>query len=285
MFNLRLFNLRLKAASTALILPALLVVPSAAASSARAAITSSAQTTERNKNTETLSARVPTRRRRRPRPPRTLPPNRVQPGGGLDVAAQSCDPQQLPLTAVVPKENPVLTASEYPTFLFYLSDDPEQINYAEFILLTSDEKEEIYSIQFEPTRAGLVSVSLPKEFQYGLDNNQVYRWYLNVHCAQTEEEAQETSPSIPAVNGWIKRADEDVNQLDEQGLPAVWYDAIAQLASNLANHSSASNPSGTETSPIATHEQNTQQWNNWLEAIGFSQMTQAIDPADSLTRY
>ncbi len=171
--------------------------------------------------------------RRRPRPPRRLPPNRVQPGGGLDVAAQSCDSSRQPLTALVPVENPVFTASAYPTFLFHLTDDPDQIERAEFMLLDADEKEQIYAMQFEPTQAGIVSISLPAEAAYALEPEQAYHWYLNIHCKR--------STAVLSVDGWVQRLGEaeSIEARDESGLPVVWYDAIAQVATELAVSSQA----------------------------------------------
>ena len=80
------------------------------------------------------------RRIERPLPPRRLPPNRVQPGGGLDVAARACTTEGPALTALVPVENPVFTAQDHPTFLFYFPDAPETVSYSEFILLSAVEK-------------------------------------------------------------------------------------------------------------------------------------------------
>ena len=222
--------------------------------------------------------RVTAQRRRRPRPPRNVPPNRVQPGGGLDIAVQACDPNSLPLTAILPKPNPVLTVSEYPTFLFYLPDSPDKVSHAEFILLTADEKEEIYSTEFKPTASGVVSISLPAEPRYALENDQIYHWYLNLYCQpdsvdarqaenrqaeNRQAENRQNNASIPAVNGWVKKAAAgNVRELDENGLPAIWYDAIAQLAADLA--SEQSNPQQAQ--------QQAQQWSTWLTAIGLSEI-------------
>ena len=169
------------------------------------------------------------RRIMRPRPPRRrrLPNNRVQPGGGLDVAIRSCTPDGEALTALVPAENPVFTMRDYPTFLFYLPDAPETVDYAEFILLSADEKTEVYSTQFSPVASGIVSVSIPAEVDKALVVGEAYHWYLNVHC--------QTTTGVPAVNGWVERVAEDglENSVSESVLPDIWYDAIADTAQTL----------------------------------------------------
>lgn len=221
-------------------------------------------------------------RRFRPRPPRRLPPNQVQPGGGLDAAVQACMSQTEALTALVPVENPVYTASAHPTFLFYLPDTPESIQYAEFILLSADEKEQIYATQFVPDAAGIVSVSLP-EAGAGLALDQPYHWYLNVHC--------QTVASVPSVNGWVQRvAGADVTaqrsgemtarpnslsstsnavvdtaiEMDLEGdvvLPELWYDAIAQTAASIRSMQANGDMQGANSALQA-------QWSAWLTAAG-----------------
>jgi hypothetical protein len=209
-----------------------------------------------------VANRLPSRATsRRPRPPRRLPPNQVQPGGGLDVSARSCAPNSSALTALVPVENPVFTASAHPTFLFYLPDDPEQIEYAEFILLGADEKEEIYATQFVPTSSGVVSLSLPAQPAYALEVDQPYHWYLNLHC----KTAKAVGESIPTVNGWVQRLNDaeslnslsELESLTETEVPELWYDAIAQVAQTQS------------TGPTA---QSQLRWQNWLSAVGLDEV-------------
>ncbi|MEL6351097.1 MAG: DUF928 domain-containing protein [Cyanobacteria bacterium J06627_28] len=186
----------------------------------------------------------------RPRPPRRLPPNRVQPGGGLDEAVQACEYGNAPLTALVPLSNPVYTASAYPTFLFHFPDEPEAIAYAEFILLSADEKEQIYTTRFTPTQSGIIHLSIPTEAAYSLDVGGSYHWYLNLHC--------QTTVGIPSVNGWVQRIaapEESSTMLTDTDLPEIWYDAIARTAAALA----------TDNTP---DPQVRASWQNWLSAVG-----------------
>jgi Domain of Unknown Function (DUF928) len=220
---------------------------------------------------------------RRPRPPRRLPPNQVQPGGGLEAALQSCaspsnsSTPSPSLTALVPVENPVFTASAHPTFLFYLPDAPEQVEYAEFMLLSADEKEEIYATRFVPTSAGVVSLSLPEDSAYALEVDQAYHWYFNLHCktAKTHEE------STPAVNGWVQRVEaaesvepaDSVNEaggVSEVSVPELWYDAIAQVAETLAAGPMPQNPTAQ-----SQFSQSQRLWENWLSAVGLDEVVNA----------
>lgn len=219
-------SLLLRGMTLAMMLPALVTLPVVASDLSVVA--------EQAATDETAEKQTTRRRIARPAPPRRqLPPNRVQPGGGLDIAAYSCTPGGAPLTALVPVENPVFTARDRPTFLFHLPDAPEAVDHAEFILLSADEKEEIHSVQFSPTASGIVSISLPAESEKVLEPGEAYHWYLNLHC--------QTAVGIPSVNGWVQRvASEDVAELSVGSeLPSVWYDEVAQTAASLRQLPSA----------------------------------------------
>ncbi len=209
---------------------------------------------------------------RRPAPPRRLPPNQIQPGGGLDAAAQACDPANSPLTALVPKANPVYTTKAHPTFLFHISDDPDQLTRAEFMLLSSDEKREIYAVEFIPESAGVVSVSLPASTGSGLAVDEAYHWYLNVYC--------QNSDTVIGVNGWVERVSplsriEAISTgaaltgtaltesgLPTTGLPTIWYDEMARHAAILSTGE-------TDNADLNVQRNLAQRrWTQWLEAIG-----------------
>ena len=196
----------------------------------------------------------------RPAPPRRLPPNRTRPGGGLDAAAQSCAPDNPPLTALVPEANPVYTAAARPTFLFHIPDQPSDIARAEFILLTADEKTALYSIEFSSIRSGVVSVSLPESAGPELTNGEVYHWYLNVYCQESDR--------ILSVNGWVQRIfPEQLTALstdhnNSADLPLIWYDELAQIADVLATNNVAP-PEASQT------------WERWLTAIGLDSVIDA----------
>lgn len=182
------------------------------------------------------------RQSRMPAPPNRLPPNRVQPGGGLSVAATSCEAER-PLTALVPVENPVFTESGAPSFLFYFPDDPAVVDYAEFVLLSADEKEQIYSERFVPDAPGIASVSLPAGSEM-LAVDEAYHWYLNVHCVDA---------TVLTVDGWAQRM-ASANGVESEGaLPVVWYDAIAAAGEEMA---------------MAGSGEVRQQWERWLTAAG-----------------
>jgi hypothetical protein len=180
------------------------------------------------------------------------------------VSARACEAAETPVTALVPVDNPVYTASAQPTFLFYLPDAPTAVNYAEFVLLSADEKQQIYSAQFVPTRPGIVSVSLPAEVT--LEAEQAYHWYLNVHC--------QTTAAVPAVDGWVQRLAEptapelSAPEPSDSSLPAVWYDAIATTAATLAA------PTGQPLDP-QVQAQTQAQWERWLTAAGLAEVANA----------
>jgi hypothetical protein len=187
----------------------------------------------------------------RPTPPPTPPNNQTKPGGGLN-PSQPCSDTQTQLRALVPVENPVLTASEHPTFLFYVPHTPESVSYGEFSLLVwPGEKERIYKTRFTlPQTPGIVSVKLPESPEYALETGQSYHWYFKLYC----EGNTSAQPDLQ-VNGWVKRVPltpERERQI-EAATPEVWYDALAKVAENL------------RTSPENAALQN--DWENLLELI------------------
>ena len=170
---------------------------------------------------------------KRPPPPKRIPPNQVKPGGGLDFARQACQKKAESLIALVPAENPVLTIQPYPSFLFYIPDVASAIQYGEFSLLTADEKSRIYTtvITFQQT-PGIIKIDLPPSPQYALEEGQLYRWYLTIHCQKAVNSAIELNINI---NGWIERvaATPGRKLKVDLGMSDIWYDAIAQVAEDL----------------------------------------------------
>lgn len=168
-----------------------------------------------------------------PAPPKTPPPdNKTKPGGGLAPERNACHSQQESLTALIPKQNPVLTASNQPTFLFYIPDETKDIIKGEFWINSRDEKIRIYPkihLKF-PTTPGIVSVSLPKLPESLLEEDKYYHWYFKIYC-------QDNTPNEAdlEVDGWIQRVPltpERESQI-KAGKPAIWYDALAELYQRL----------------------------------------------------
>lgn len=171
--------------------------------------------------------------RKRPPPPPRIPPNKVKPGGGLNLEQKACSTNtDESLVALVPVDNPVLTTKADPSFLFYVPDTATNASYGEFSLLTADEKVRLYStvVTFGQT-PGIIKVSIPASLEYALEENRLYRWYFRVYCQNTTAELQ----SSLDVNGWIKRvsATMTVGSESETISENYWYDAIAESANNL----------------------------------------------------
>jgi len=138
---------------------------------------------------------------KRPAPPRRIPPNKVKPGGGLDPSYQACENDKSSLTALIPVNNPVLTAQSHPSFLFYISDKATAIDYGEFSLFTASEKTRIYSTKIDlKNTPGIIKINLPNASEYALEMDRSYHWYFRVYC-QTETD----NPRFLDVDGWIER--------------------------------------------------------------------------------
>lgn len=172
------------------------------------------------------------RSRKRPAPPKRIPPNKVKPGGGLDPSRQSCTKNNESLTALIPIENPVLTTKAYPSFLFYIPDPAIAIDRGEFAIFTANEKTRIYAttIILEPTQTpGILKIDIPESAQYALQPETYYHWYFRVYCQNSANERESLD-----VNGWIKNVTLTPARKREiaTASPDLWYDAIAESLEN-----------------------------------------------------
>lgn len=173
----------------------------------------------------------PSTSNKRPTPPKRIPPNKVKPGGGLNLSHQACSEDNSSLTALVPIENPVLTTQSNPSFLFYIPDESAAIDYGEFSLFTTEEKTRIYSAKVDlKNTPGIVKIDLPSSPEYALETEQPYHWYFKVYCHNKSD-----SPVVLDVDGWIERVPLTSNRAMqiETASTEVWYDAIAITAQDL----------------------------------------------------
>jgi hypothetical protein len=105
-----------------------------------------------------------------------------------------------------------LTISAYPTFWFYVPDELQGKDFAEFML--QDEKEEdIFDrpIQVELKTSGIISFKLPSR-EKPLEPNKPYHWFFSVIC-----DFQRPSRN-PSIEGWVERIPLDfvlARQLEE----------------------------------------------------------------------
>ena len=167
-----------------------------------------------------------------PPPPNAPPPNGTRPGGGLNPDESLCSPLNDGLRALIPAENPVLTTRAYPTVLFYIPAGAEDVQYGEFsLLLWPDEEIRHYETRFTlPASPGIVSITLPEVPEYALAEDQIYRWYFQLHC----EDDEDTQPDL-TLHGAMQRValtPERAQQI-QAGSPEIWYDALASVADRL----------------------------------------------------
>jgi hypothetical protein len=206
---------------------------------------------------QTASVLVAQATRKRPAPPRRLPPNRVRPGGGLDTAKQSCKDSPRSLAALVPVENPVFTTSAHPTLLFYVADAAADIREGTFSVFTEDDKTRVYETRFTlPKAPGLISIRLPELPNTSLQAGQSYQWYFKLYCQGSNNPKADLY-----VNGWIQRVELTLER--QRSIDAiatdVWYDSLASLAQRL------------QATPQDAALR--QQWNTLLQSIGLADLT------------
>jgi hypothetical protein len=168
-----------------------------------------------------------------PAPPSTpLPRNRTRSGGSLSDST-ACGNTTETLIALAPVENPVLTTTDYPTFLIYVPYEATAIESGEFsILVGRNEATRLYRARFTlPDKPGIVSLQLPQLPAHALAEGTPYHWYFKLYCA-----GNTSAKADLEVDGWVQRV-EQTPERDRQinaGTPEIWYDAIATLAARRA---------------------------------------------------
>jgi hypothetical protein len=193
-----------------------------------------------------------------PPPPFTPPPNQTRPGGSLG-EDNPCDGIDQSLVALAPVENPVLTTSTYPTFLFYVPYKSEDVQFGEFsIFVGTDDINRLYRTRFAlPDTPGVISISLPASPEYAIAEDVFYHWHFKLYC-----QGNTSANSNLYVNGWVKRValTPEREQQINAATPEIWYDAVARLGDRL------------RTSPQDNELRN--HWRNLLEFINSGDLAQ-----------
>lgn len=170
---------------------------------------------------------------RPPNPPSNPPPNQTRPGGGLNPNSSAmCTPQNESLQALIPIDAPVLTASDHPTFFFYVPFGNGAVKRAEFsMLIWPGELQRHYEANILlPDSPGIVGVSLPGAPDYALEEGQNYRWYLNIYC----QDGRPQQPDL-TVNGIVQRVP-FTPERDRQGQSTSlepWHDTLESAVEQL----------------------------------------------------
>lgn len=129
-----------------------------------------------------------------------------------------------PLTALIPEKNIGLTASERPTFWFYVPYPPKLQSLVEFALHHKNGAE-IYKTTFRLQETpGIISLNLP-ETKPALDSGKEYKWRFSLLCNLVDQ------AEVPFVEGWVKQ-DTPSPALQEQLKAAAPRDRIALYAAN-----------------------------------------------------
>lgn len=147
------------------------------------------------------------------------------PGGGLG-PNNSCKQTNKLLTALVPLQiEQRLTASEYPTFWFYIPYAPEDIQSVEFSLHDREE-DEIYRTTLKLSKTpGIIGIRLPSSPKYALKQGAFYHWYLVIKCEQNPQ-------TRLSVDEWVQRVPltpDRQSQIDATK-PDIWYDSLTRIA-------------------------------------------------------
>lgn len=184
-------------------------------------------------------------------PPSTNPPDTNSPSTGTLDPSDPCRSDTIHLAALAPPNNsfsdypeldkyPLLTMSEYPTFLFYVPYSQSQVRYGEFSIheWPNEEASRPYSANFSfPPTPGIVSLSVPSNSGYKLTDGKDYRWRLKLYCGPGN-----TASDYVIVRGTMRKITRstEAEAFVSEFAPEVWYDSVASLATELQSSNSSS---------------------------------------------
>lgn len=162
-------------------------------------------------------------------PDRGTPKGDSTPGGTRPEA--TCEETDIELTALNQNAGKDFTASESPTFWFYVPYQSDKIRYMEFSLHDREEKTTIYSTQVKlEGQPGIIKISIPLGVNSLPEPNELYRWYFSLDC-----EPDTTEEFDRVLNGWVRWLPMDLPE--ESSLlyafywqNEIWHDAITNLA-------------------------------------------------------
>jgi hypothetical protein len=194
--------------------------------------------------------------------------------GGVRNPESNCPATAIPLIAVNHNQGSDLTIYPNPTLWFYIPYNSEQISQIQFLLLDERERKTIYTTKIMlKNKPGFIKIKIPLEF--GLQENQQYRWRLNLDCQPDETEEPDVS-----VDGWIKRVsvNPEMKLTDSPNYTTyrengLWHDAITNLA-----ESHFADPE---------NENLTKDWSNLLQDLNIKQRIEnenGEDTEQNLTR-
>jgi peptidoglycan hydrolase-like protein with peptidoglycan-binding domain len=171
-----------------------------------------------------------------------------------------------PLTALIPATHVGITASDRPTFWFYVPYPPTLQRPVEFVLYGKND-EEVYKTTFQlQDTPGIVSLNLPETVP-PLESGKRYSWRFSFLCNLAKPD------EIRSVEGWVKR-DTPNPKLQRQLEAATPRDRIALYAANgfwydtlsaIAQLSRTSPQDGTLTAD----------WASVLQSVGLDEITSA----------
>ncbi|MBP0016070.1 MAG: DUF928 domain-containing protein [Cyanobacteria bacterium SBLK] len=155
-----------------------------------------------------------------------------------------------------------LTVQSHPEFFWYVPETTaEKVEFA----LGTENGDIVYQAELAvPETAGIMSVSLPREEQYALQEGTRYYWVVSLICDSSATDYSATGHVF--VEGWIQRleADSDLAQKvarsqdpNDFASAGIWQEALAYLARQRRD-----NP---EDSTIAG------EWKEFLESVELGQ--------------
>jgi hypothetical protein len=167
----------------------------------------------------------------------------------------NCLDTEIIVTRLVGQNDPLdltLTTSQYPTFWFYVSDTPEQVNSGKFSLQDNQGRKYLRANFQLPkvsgkTTSGILSITLPQSAK-PLEVGRTYQWIVEIPCSQTEMSSNpESTPETPAstyglverltlsevdtnLNNQLNTASNSLEKVDIYAQNGLWFDALTELA-------------------------------------------------------
>jgi hypothetical protein len=167
-----------------------------------------------------------------------IPPNYGSPRRTTSNASRGCeDLSNLSLYLLAPKDHVGVTASDRPTFSWYISNIPNVP--VEFVLVEEGVPTPLWKQKMEVQKVGITTISLPKDAPQLLVGRE-YKWSVRLICNPVSPSASPLYISwirkVPLEKGLRSQLSSATSDRDRASLYAqagIWYEAVTMTVNQV----------------------------------------------------
>jgi hypothetical protein len=171
-----------------------------------------------------------------------IPPNNGSPRRTTSNASRGCDDlSNLSLYLLAPKDHVGVTASDRPTFFWYISNVSDVP--VEFALVEEGVPTPLWKQKIEVQKAGIVSIPLPENLPQ-LAVGREYKWSVRLICNPVSPSAASPYiswirkvPLTESLRSRLSNASSDRDRAFLYAQAGMWYDAVAAIVNRVGDRS------------------------------------------------